>query len=225
MNRRFLLTGLIVFFVVVAVAARERTPCNSGRHVYFSTAAVPSLVRVGSLALPFESSAVAPAICTPDCPQDIWRGPDTVIYTLASGCPVQVIYWYRIACDIFYDTQITEVKQLVPSCKNISFSQLFAEAELKLIEQNPMRFPPIAGRDPDGLCVSTYRATRVSCFRYDALWSTPIIPCERFDCCLALYVACLNDGVRIVNLTGWGANITNSCDEVGGCRFTCPQTQ
>lgn len=140
--------------------------------------------------------------------------------TLPSGCQVEITYWFRIACNQYYDTQISKIRRLGPACNGISLINLFRDAEIELLKVNPMSLPPTAGVDPDGTCVVTYRAAKASCYTYDPIWSGNIVPCPNFSCCLTSYTVCLVDGERVVTRNGF-AEVLNNCDTGGGCHFSC----
>lgn len=212
--------------IIITIAATcciraEDIPYNRRSVVCRHMAIVP--VTVGEAQVDDSSAAVLNVetkTCTPDCPNDVWDGPYVVRLALPAGCDVDVTYWYRIACGSWFDTQISRIELIGPSCPDMGMNVLFGEAEIELLKLNPMKMPPIAGVDPEGTCISTFRITKASCFSPDPIWPRNIIPCRPFNCCITAYSVCLSGGVRTVVRNSW-ANVSNMCGAAGNCYFSC----
>ncbi len=179
------------------------------------SASAPELLPLAAI-----SPAMEEQICTPDCFDDHWTGPLTAgIYTLSNGCQIVVTYWYRMACNTWFDTQITGIHALNPLCNNLSYNQMLSEAEILLMQENPMNFPP---RDK-GECSLNWRAVKASCWHLDPKDPQYLTGCAGSYCCLTAYKVCLTAEGRTVTKTGTGS-VSGSCgvSTTEPCQFVCP---
>jgi hypothetical protein len=161
-----------------------------------------------SLVLTLSALATAPAgaapefPCLPDCLETPWEFPTQEEWiTLPSGCVLGVGYAVRrLACGRYYDLGIkwlAPYNSSNPACdclKDMPISQILEMVTKKLLEQNPMGFPP----QTPGECNTNWRVVKGSC------WSKQLIdfgsgvpsisyrPCSETACCLKPYTVCLD---------------------------------
>jgi hypothetical protein len=159
----------------------------------------------------FVQASLAQPLC--DDGQCSWIGPFKDTYDV-SGCIVQLTWYYRI-CNGAQEFQVTAIKKF--NACTVDGWQLFAGAELALLEDNPMVFDPSV----DGQCRNNVRASRASCFRPNTL-TGELESCGEYNCCRIEYKLCLVGTEYKAEQTGDVA-VTDNCDHViEGCRFVCP---
>lgn len=172
--------------------------------------------------------------CTPDCLNSLWNGPSYIeIYIPECDEMYMVKYKWRVACDIWYDYQIIEVKLSGSTCLDDQF-QGDLKAYLNAITEqfiiaNPANFPPIEPND----CNTNWRVIQGSCWRSDQLTGVGIIdnknnhdnfqhitywdilePCSYDNCCLEYFTVC-NDsqGNRTITQTNYLPPNDPTCED------------
>lgn len=150
----------------------------------------------------------------PDCP-DVrfigdWNYTDIEV---CSGCLVRVKWISRFACGN-YDVYIEEATSVNPNnpacmaCFQGNLSLLVLEISNKLLEVNPMGFPP---RRIGEQCMSNYRVVKGPCWmRHFPNYTSDYYNDQRIQsrtqacpghetCCVTLYEVCIDDnGKRVV---------------------------
>ena len=170
----------------------------------------------------------------PDCPKDTFEGPKVATITV-NGCVFEYVYWWRWACDAFYDTYIESFRLITddPRCKEV-----FAEQYKKIVDaimadvvsiQNPwdVEIPHCYGQDPckgGTLSPTQWRFFRPSCRTAEPVppyWGDDgeihfggYIPCKtdenKLGYCYKTYRYCWWEK------DGGGGTILKSCETGGG---------
>lgn len=164
--------------------------------------------------------------CLPDCPNEKFIGPFSIVLEICPGHFFNVEYGYRNACNIWYDyyigdeitpaggTSSTDFYNCINSVGGMNeFIRLVSE---QLIIANPAAFPPT---NPGG-CETHWRVLKGSCWRGDIVLgvgeqpqsgpytSGPnyidiIWPCTTSDCCLERFTVCMGQDSTL-NITNTG---------------------
>jgi hypothetical protein len=127
------------------------------------------------------------------------------IVTLANGCRMAVYYRTRLACGIWQDVLIDEIRTFDyfspcwPQSINWNPASVVSEVTQLLLLQNPMNFEPNQIGEP---CASNWRVTVGGCWRASSSpWDpgpphimehTWFFPCTPTVCCLSLYRVCID---------------------------------
>ena len=160
----------------------------------FTILKITLLVIMLSLSFTTKSLSQVPQPCTPDCPNDSFITQPPLIVNYGLNCTLVIWYATRIACGTWYDVQLLMVQTIGTGC-GVLFppDQLFKRAYYKLIEADPMGFPPRPTDpipDPPGyICNEQWRVSQASCWTYynvtvNGQSHLVTIPCNGTDCCL-----------------------------------------
>lgn len=181
--------------------------------------------------------------CYPDCFGSQWIGPIGVNVWLDNcNAEVRVYYWYRFACNQWFDYYIDYVSLGdAADCFNDYYggdlNWMLRDITEGLITLNPANFPP----SEEGKCELNWRVMKGSCWRPSIIPHVPkiqkkeeneknkileivydvLIPCDEEYCCLEYYQVCINNGVRVITQTGYLPPEDPECINLENCIPVC----
>ncbi len=184
---------------------------------------------VFALAMLFVSANIyadeVPDPCVPDCQNDPFVEPPSVIYAKVPSCSnstdscvIKIWFTWRIACNIWQDLQILKIQTLTDTtngftCSGCPDEALFKAAIASAIQMNPMNFKPNLPNNPG--CYTIWRVGAASCWtKWDVWnpefqdWETIYYPCIG-GCCLSPTTVC-RDSNNVVTITTNGPMIGGS---------------
>lgn len=128
-------------------------------------------------------------------------------------CTLKVWYTFRLACFLYYDVQILKIETEGSDCGvYLPKEKLFKTAYYKLIQSNPMGFPPNTCNEetPPGIyCNEQWRISLATCwatFDLDCAGHqcTVTVPCMGGDCCLQPMRICRDCPSNIIQIDPLG---------------------
>lgn len=154
--------------------------------------------------------------CLPDCPQSLFSAYQTIQVTIQPGCVLEVTYASRIACGIWYDYYISNVRILQYGCCPFLASDvatILDLATIALMDANPAGFPPSTPSSGQN-CSVNWRANKGACWQQIGDCLVPCTPMT--DCCLAAFEVCVDaNGNKTITKLGNISNPPAPCPTTG----------
>ena len=190
----------------------------------FTILKITLLVIMLSLSFTTKSLSQVPTPCTPDCQNTPFLGPYLLINTDYPNCTLNIWYYCRHACNLYWDVQIVMIETVGDGCGVLQpLDQLFKRAYYKLIGTNPnppMGFPPICPPGFNGMvCNEQWRISQASCWTtYEVIVTGQShkvsIPCTGSEYCLQPMKICRDCPSGVVSITPLGdPGSYNNCSE------------
>jgi len=169
-------------------------------------------------------------LCVPDCPSDVFIGPDTVTFNVGS-CTFRVDYWYRKACGQYCDIQIRQVSSMStnPACAAINPKTLLdAAITATIVHALANHNPPLdCGPTQNNECSSYWRVSRSACWKVltgsqASPFGVVYGPCSSDACCFSVVQVCKSQyGQIVITQISQSATACPSGSEFNNCSPVC----